>query len=127
MRVAIVALLGIAGLGGLAAVTAPRRTCCFSESKYDTTRIKATKYAFEAYPSWSAAHPAQACPARLSDLDEYMNSDDPNDAWGHPLTLKCGEHLPPGARGIAVTSAGEDGKEGTCDDIESWDPRHDCE
>ncbi len=107
-------------------VVGPRVMKMFGESKVKTTAIKVNKYAFEAYPSWSAAHPDKGCPAQLSDLNEYMNGDDTNDSWERPIKMMCGQNLPPGAKGIAVMSAGEDGKEGTCDDIESWDPKHAC-
>ena len=40
----------------------PRVLKMFSESKVDTTKIKLKKYAFEAYPSWSAAHPTSRAP-----------------------------------------------------------------
>jgi general secretion pathway protein G len=98
----------------------PKVMKMFGESKIDTTKIKLKKYAFEAYPSWSAAHPDKACPDKLADLNEYMNSDDSNDSWGRPLKMVCGSNLPPGAKGLAVASAGEDGKEGTEDDLGSW-------
>ena len=99
----------------------PRVMKMFGESRVDTTNLKLKKYAFEAYPSWSAAHPDKGCPEKLSDLNEYMNNEDSNDAWGKPLKMMCGQSLPPGARGIAVMSAGEDGKEGTADDLKSWE------
>jgi hypothetical protein len=36
--------------------------------------------------------------------------------------MMCPPNLPPGVRtGIAIMSAGEDTKEGTGDDIKSWD------
>jgi prepilin-type N-terminal cleavage/methylation domain-containing protein len=93
----------------------------FGTSKVETTKIKLRKYAFEAYPSWSAAHPDKTCPEKLADLNEYMNDNDSNDAWGKPLKMFCGENLPPGAKGLAVMSNGEDGKEGTSDDVKSWE------
>jgi hypothetical protein len=99
----------------------PRVMKLFGESKIDTTKLKLKKYAFEAYPSWSAAHPDKACPDKLADLNEYMNNDDANDSWGRPMKLLCGQSLPAGARGIGVTSAGEDGKEGSPDDLKSWE------
>ncbi|HSS03348.1 MAG TPA: prepilin-type N-terminal cleavage/methylation domain-containing protein [Kofleriaceae bacterium] len=99
----------------------PKVMKMFGEAKGDTVKIKVKKYAYEAYPSWSAAHPEKGCPEKLSDLNEYMNDNDSNDAWGKPLKMMCGASLPPGARGIAVMSAGEDGKEGTPDDIKSWE------
>lgn len=93
----------------------------FTASQIDATKIKISKYAFEAFPEWSAAHPDKACPDKLADLSEYMNGDDMNDAWGRPLKMLCGASLPPGARGLGVMSVGEDGKEGTADDLKSWD------
>jgi hypothetical protein len=35
--------------------------------------------------------------------------------------MLCGAELPAGAKGLAVMSAGEDGKEGTPDDLKSWE------
>ena len=93
----------------------------FAGSQVDTTKIKIKKYAFEAFPAWAAVHPGKPCPEKLADLNEYMNNEDSNDAWGKPLKMMCGQTLPPGARGIAVMSAGEDGKEGTADDLKSWE------
>ena len=99
----------------------PKVMKMFGESRVDTTKIKLKKYAFEAYPSWSAAHPDKGCPDKLADLNEYMNSEDSNDSWGKPLKMLCGSNLPPGAKGIAVISAGADNKEGTEDDLKSWE------
>jgi general secretion pathway protein G len=99
----------------------PKVMKMFGESRVDTTKIKLKKYAFEAYPSWSASHPDKACPDKLADLNEYMNSEDSNDSWGKPIKMLCGTNLPAGARGIAMMSVGEDGKEGTADDLKSWE------
>ena len=99
----------------------PRVMKLFSESKIDTTRLKLKKYAFEAYPSWSTSHPDKQCPDKISDLNEYMNNEDSNDSWGHPIQLFCGQTLPPGAKGIGVASFGEDGKPDTPDDLKSWE------
>jgi hypothetical protein len=93
----------------------------FAESKVKTTRIKLTQYANEAFPQWSASHPDKACPDKITDLNEYMNSSDANDSWGRPIKMLCGSSLPAGAKGLAVMSMGEDGKEGTEDDLKSWD------
>lgn len=99
----------------------PRVLKMFSESKVKTTKIKLTQYANEAFPQWSASHPDKACPDKITDLNEYMNSSDANDSWGRPIKMFCGANLPAGAKAIAVMSMGEDGKEGTDDDIRSWD------
>ena len=99
----------------------PRVMKMFGESRVDTTKLKLKKYAFEAYPSWSTAHPDKGCPEKLSDLNEYMNNDDSNDSWGKPLKMFCGQNLPAGVKGLGVASLGEDGKDGTPDDLHSWD------
>lgn len=78
------------------------------------------KYAFEAYPEWSAANPDKACPDKLSDLDQYMSGKGGDDPWGHPYKMFCGQNLPAGAHGLAVMSPGPDGVDGTADDIKSW-------
>jgi prepilin-type N-terminal cleavage/methylation domain-containing protein len=99
----------------------PKVMTMFQGSKVDITKIKLKKYAFEAYPSWSTSHPDKACPAEISELNEYMNNNDSNDSWGRPIKMLCGAELPAGAKGLAVMSAGEDGKEGTPDDLKSWE------
>ena len=106
-------------------VVGPRVMKMFGESKVDTTRIKAKKYAFEAMPQWSMHNPGKACPASINDLNEYMNdssADAANDAWGQPMRLLCGPSLPQGQKGVLVLSSGEDMKDGTADDIKSSDP-----
>jgi hypothetical protein len=78
------------------------------------------KYAFEAYPQWSAAHPDQACPDHLEALDVYMDGKGGRDPWGNAYKMFCGPNLPAGATGFAVMSLGPDGVDGTADDIKSW-------
>jgi IPT/TIG domain/Type II secretion system (T2SS), protein G len=90
-------------------------------SKEDIATVMVKKYAYEAYPSWAASHPDRMCPDRLQELTEYMSEADVTDPWGQPYRMMCGANLPPGAKGIAVMSSGKDGKEGTVDDIRSWD------
>ena len=102
-------------------VVGPRVMKMFGESKVDIARMTAKKYADEAYPSWSTQHPDKACPDKLEDLNEYMNNKDTKDPWGGQYRMLCGQNLPPGAKGMAIMSPGEDGKEGTPDDIKSWD------
>ena len=75
--------------------------------------IVAKKYAYEAYPQWVAANPANACPASIAELREYT-SDDATDPWGHPYKMMCGSSLPMGANGVAIQSAGSDGQFDTC-------------
>jgi len=94
----------------------PRRMCS-GLSKVDVTKMKLKKYAFEAYPAWSAAHPELLCPRSLHELADYMNEGDSRDTWGHPIEFRCGPVLPDGAKGIWVRSAGEDAQFDTEDDL----------
>jgi hypothetical protein len=64
--------------------------------------------------SRSARRPSSSSSARVNDKDS-------NDSWGKPRTMLCGTNLPAGVRGLAVTSTGEDGQEGTPDDLKSWE------
>jgi general secretion pathway protein G len=102
-------------------VVGPRVMKMFGKSKSDIAALTVSKYANEAYPSWAQANPSKACPDKLEDLNEYMNNKDVKDPWGNNYKMFCGQSLPAGApKGLAVMSAGEDGKEGTEDDVKSW-------
>ena len=86
----------------------PKVMKMFAGSKVDITKLKLKKYAYEAYPSWSAAHPDKACPGAISELNEYMNGNDSNDSWGRPDVYRA-----PGQRGeFDLFSYGCDGKSG---------------
>ena len=100
----------------------PRVFAAFQESKGEVARSIAKKLAYEAYPQWSMKPANQGkCPT-TSDLAEYVNQKaEFNDPWGSPYIIKCGADLPAGARGIAVYSKGEDGKDNTGDDQRSWE------
>ena len=101
-------------------VVGPRVMKMFGESKGDIAGATVKKYAYEAYPSWASSHPDKQCPEKLEALNEYMNNKDIKDPWGNDYKMFCGANLPAGAKGIAVMSVGEDGKEGTADDVKSW-------
>src|SRR5687767_11847722 len=83
----------------------PRVMNALGDSKVKTTKIKLQQYANEGFPQWSANHPDKSCPEKLTDLNDYMNSKDANDAWGHPLKMLCGQNLPPGVKGLGVMSS----------------------
>jgi prepilin-type N-terminal cleavage/methylation domain-containing protein len=102
-------------------VVGPRVMRMFSKSKEDIAALTVKKYAYEAFGEWSQAHPDKACPEKLEDLSQYMDSKDVKDPWGAPYKMFCGQSLPAGAKGgLAVMSSGPDGKDGTEDDIKSW-------
>ncbi len=82
-----------------------------------TARLGASRLALESYPLWAAKHADKACPDKLADLEGGAD----NDPWGHPYKMLCGKDAPPGALGFGALSFGPDGKEGTPDDIKSWE------
>ena len=83
---------------------------------YDTVKM----YALEAYPSW-VAYTGEFCPNKLDVLNEYTNLKNIFDPWGGTYRMRCGGILPTAARGFGVLSPGEDLKEGTEDDVLSWE------
>ena len=93
----------------------------FQGSKVDTTKMIVQKMANEAYTHWTMASGKQ-CPDSLKDLEKYRNKKDTKDGWGNELVMLCGSNAPAGATtGFAVLSMGPDGKQGTEDDIKSWE------
>ncbi len=85
--------------------------------------VKATKeLAMEAYPIWASTHPGTECPAGLADIATADYAKDALDPWGHPYAMTCGRSAPAAAHGFGVSSAGDDGKAGTADDVNSWEP-----
>ncbi len=83
---------------------------------YDTVK----RYAMEAYPSWGAYYGKPGCPDKLEVLNEYLTSKSIDDPWGGTYKMRCDSNLPAEAHGFGVMSPGEDGKEGTEDDVASW-------
>jgi len=91
------------------------------DSKGKIAKVTVEKYANEAFPQWSMQHPDKACPDKLEELNEYMNNSDIKDPWGNPYKMMCGQNLPAGAQHLAIVSFGPDGREGTDDDVKSWE------
>jgi hypothetical protein len=101
--------------------TSARAREMFKANKTDIATLTAKKYAYEAYPSWATTNPSKQCPDKLDELNDFMNSKDIKDPWGNPYKMLCGQNAPAGMRGMGIVSNGEDGKEGTPDDIKSWE------
>lgn len=118
-RIVLLAVLVVAGCKDKG--TADTHDQSAGKAKTDIARLGAQRFAFEAYPMWAREHADKACPDKIDDLYQYVSAADRNDPWGAPYHMLCGANLPAGARGFAVFSLGEDGKEGTADDIKSWE------
>ncbi|HEY4179795.1 MAG TPA: prepilin-type N-terminal cleavage/methylation domain-containing protein [Kofleriaceae bacterium] len=102
-------------------VVGPRVYKMFAGSKVDIAKATVRKYAYEAFLQWGQAHPSKACPDKLEDLNEYMNDNKTADPWGQNYKMMCGPNAPAGVKGIGIMSFGEDQKEGTADDVKSWE------
>ena len=68
-------------------VVGPRIIEYFRQAKIQTTQMKLEMYAHQAFPAWSLAHPQAMCPDRITDLTDYANGRDANDAWGTPIKM----------------------------------------
>lgn len=93
----------------------------FASSKVDTTRMAVKQIAFSAYGEWSQANISKQCPDSLEDLKKYLNSKSTKDGWGNELVMFCGSNSPTGDGQFSILSKGADGKQGTDDDIKSWE------
>lgn len=102
-------------------VVGPRVMAMFDRSKINIAQSTVKKLAFEEFAMWSQANPDKSCPGGIEELVALSNSKKIHDPWQEQYRLMCGPTLPPGVIGVAVASNGPDQKEGTNDDIRSWD------
>jgi hypothetical protein len=83
----------------------------------DLASLLVRAYVEEAYPKWKADNAGKTCPAKLDELAKYFGENPGipvmQDPWGHDLVMQCD------AKGLVVISIGEDGKQGTADDVRS--------
>jgi prepilin-type N-terminal cleavage/methylation domain-containing protein len=99
----------------------PKVMQMFQDSKGKTTKIDVEQIANEAYPLWNNDS-GEACPNSLDDLAKYRNQKKTKDGWGSELIMLCGDNAPEGAvLGFGVLSKGPDKKQGTEDDVKSWE------
>lgn len=92
-----------------------------TDHKAEIARRRTKDIAFEAFPQWAMMHPDKQCPDSPRELGEFLDDKALLDPWGRPYKLLCGPTLPAGAKGLVAVSAGEDGKDGTADDVRSTD------
>ena len=93
--------------------------------KVDTAR-QMTKQIEGAYAKWQVEAVDKDCPDSIDDLKQGLGkkkTDTVKDPWGHEYILKCGDQAPEECEGFCVLSMGKDGKEGTGDDIKSWNTK----
>ena len=91
----------------------------FKKARTKTARLMTQDYV-SAYGRWVADNPSESCPDGLADLKEYRNKKDDKDPWGNEFVMLCGDDAPEDVD-FGVMSMGADGKDGTDDDVHSWD------
>ncbi len=95
------------------------------KAKVDTAR-QMTKQIEGAYAKWQIDVVDKDCPDSIDDLKPALGkkkTDSVKDPWQHDYILKCGDQAPEECEGFCVLSMGRDGKEGTSDDIKSWNTK----
>lgn len=100
-------------------------TKALDNSKRDIAKLGADRIANDWYPRWAVKSPEKQCPDSLQELaiEAGASPSDLTDPWGSPYKFLCGHNMPPSVRGgIGVYSTGEDKRDGTPDDIRSWEP-----
>jgi general secretion pathway protein G len=100
----------------------PRVFEMFSKSKIDLARTEMKQLAYESYIRWDTDNPSKSssCPAAITDITQYANKKDGKDPWGNDYMMHCGDNAPPNTL-FGLSSKGPDGKDGTTDDIRSWE------
>ncbi len=98
----------------------PRVFEMFAESKEGLAKTEVKQLAYESYLRWEMAHPGGGCPGSISEITKYANKKDGKDPWGNEYMMHCGGNAPPGTN-FGISSKGPDKKEGTQDDIKSWE------
>lgn len=101
----------------------PKVLSSLSSAEKKTFWMTAKQFAEEAYPRWRADNPGKSCPGGLGDLTKYMNQKELKDENGNDIYIMlCGSNAPEGIpNNFGVIWVGPDGKQGTEDDIKSWE------
>jgi general secretion pathway protein G len=115
----IMIVLAIIGLI-MGVLVGPKVMRSFSEARVKTAFLMLKEYE-GAYTRWVADNEGD-CPENLDALLKYTNKKDIKDPWGLPFVMKCGEGVPSETH-FGVISFGPDKKEGTEDDLHSWDAK----
>jgi prepilin-type N-terminal cleavage/methylation domain-containing protein len=103
----------------------PKVIAYFKQAKAKTAWMETKDY-LQAYQKWYDDNGDTAeCPDKIEDLAKYTNKKDTKDPWGTPFVMKCGDQAPAeaGDAHFGVISLGPDKKEGTGDDLHSWDDK----
>lgn len=116
----ILIVLAILGLV-MGLLVGPQLYDMFSEGQGKVARAEVQKITTEAYIRWQMKNPGKACPESVDELAKLLGKKAAVDPWNHPYVMLCGDRAPAGSNGFAVMSVGPDGKEGTEDDIKSWE------
>lgn len=115
----IMIVLAIIGLI-MGVLVGPKVMRSFSEARIKTAFLMLKEYE-GAHTRWVADNEGD-CPDKLEDLLKYTNKKDLKDPWGSQFVMKCGDQTPSESH-FGVVSFGPDKKEGSEDDLHSWDSK----
>lgn len=90
----------------------------WKEARIKLAKMMAKDYV-GAYTQWSLSA-EDNCPQSLDELNKYRSKREDKDPWGNKFTMRCGSNGPEG-QDFGVVSPGPDKKDGTEDDIKSWE------
>lgn len=116
----VIAILGLV----MGLVVVPKVMGMFSDSKEKIAKLAVDQFAFKDGPQWAVSS-GKECPDNLLTIAQHIGKGEQDivDPWDSQYKLFCGKgNMPPGVTsGFAVLSFGPDKKEGTEDDIKSWE------
>jgi prepilin-type N-terminal cleavage/methylation domain-containing protein len=90
----------------------------FKRAKVKTAWMEAKEFE-GAYTRWASDN-EDPCPASIDELLKYTNKKVATDPWKSKYVLKCGDQAPEGAD-VGILSWGPDKREGSADDVKSWE------
>ncbi len=99
-------------------VVGPKILAHYRESQRKVARLAVHRYADQDYPTWVLEHASTQCPESLAAMTS--SPQDERDPWETPYKMYCGASAPRDDVAFGAASFGEDEREGTRDDIRSW-------
>ncbi|WP_428266101.1 type II secretion system protein GspG [Haliangium sp.] len=102
-------------------VIGPRVYEMFAEGQSKVAAAEVQSLRTQAFIRWQMKNPGKQCPDSLNELATLLDKKEAKDPWGNEYIMLCGDQAPPGSKGFAVMSKGPDNKQGTEDDIKSWE------
>ncbi len=102
-------------------VVGPQVYDMFAEGQEKVAQTEVKSLQNQSYIRWQMKNPGKQCPDSMDELAKLAGKKEAKDPWGRAYIMRCGDQAPEGSNGLGILSVGPDGKEGTDDDIKSWE------